>query len=173
MNWDDGDGPFFNPQPAVTSVPLPSGKPVVVIDDVLLDPDGLVEWARARPFHAPDFPYPGLIVDGPKALSERFLDFFAQHARGRLGARRTREHDVRLSMVSTPPSELDPRQWQCHRDRVTTDPSVLFVGSVLYLFRDPALGGTSFYVPRQSPGATDRIVADSQMLTAEEFSTRY
>jgi hypothetical protein len=174
MNWDDGDSPFFNPAPTITSVPLPFGNEVVVIDDVLLDPEGLVAWARGQQFHAPaHFPYPGLIVDGPKALSDRFLDFFAQHARNRLGARRTLEHDVRLSMVSTPPDALDPRQWQCHRDRVSTDESSLFVGSVLYLFRDPALGGTSFYVPRQSPSATDRIQYDSQTLSAEQFSVRY
>jgi hypothetical protein len=47
------------------------------------------------------------------------------------------------------------------------------VGSVLYLFRDPALGGTSFYVPRQSPSATDRIQYDSQTLGAAQFSARY
>jgi len=173
MNWDDGDGRFFRSDPAITRIPLPFGNEVVVIDDVLLDPDGLVEWARSRSFHAPDFPYPGVIVDGPKALSERLLDFFAQHARGRLGARRTLAHDVRLSMVSTPPAQLDPRQWQCHRDRVSTDPSVLYVGSVLYLFREPALGGTSFYVPRQSPGATDRIQYDSQTMSPAQFSARY
>jgi hypothetical protein len=173
MNQDDGATLFFNPQPTIRSVPLPFGHAVVVIDDVLRDPDGLVDWARGRQFHAPDFPYPGLIVDGPKALSDRFLDFFAQHARSRLGARRTLAHDVRLSMVCTPPAQLDPRQWQCHRDRVATDPSILFVGSVLYLFRDPALGGTSFYVPRQSPGETDRIVVDSQTLDAAQFSARY
>jgi len=80
---------------------------------------------------------------------------------------------VRLSMVCTPPGRLEPRQWQCHRDRVSMDPSVLYVGSVLYLFRDPALGGTSFYAPRQSPAATDRIVADSQLLDAARFSERY
>ena len=33
--------------------------------------------------------------------------------------------------------------------------------SVLYLFDDPELGGTSFYTPRQSPEATDRIIIDS------------
>ncbi len=71
---------------------------------------------------------------------------------------------MRLSMVTTPPSQLDPCQWQCHRDRVSTDPATLYVASVLYLFRDPALGGTSFYVPRQSAGATDRIQYDSQTL---------
>ena len=67
-------------------------------------------------------------------------------------------------MVTTPPEQLDPRQWQCHRDRVSTDPGAIYVASVLYLFRDPALGGTSFYVPRQSPAATDRIQYDSQTL---------
>ena len=174
MNWDDGDSAFFNPEPTISTVTLPFGNEVVVIDDVLRDPDGLVDWARGRDFHAPaHFPYPGLIVDGPKALSARLLDFFTQHARSRLGARRTLEHDVRLSMVSTRPGDLDPRQWQCHRDRATTDPSVLFVGSVLYLFRNPALGGTSFYVPRQSPSATDRIQYDSQTLSAAQFSARY
>jgi len=173
MNWDDGGEPFFNPDPAITTVALPSGRAVIVVDDVLRDPAGLVDWARGQAFRQPPFPYPGLIVDGPRALSERLLDFFAQHARTRLGARRTLEHDIRLSMVCTPPAQLDPRQWQCHRDRVSTDPSILFVGSVLYLFRDPSLGGTSFYVPRQSADATDRIQYDSQTLGAQQFSARY
>ena len=174
MNWDDGDGRFFNPDPAVSSVPLPGGFEVLVIDGVLLDPEGLVAWARGRDFQPPrNFPYPGLIVDGPAGLSARFLDYFAQRARTRLQARRTLSHSVRLSMVSTPPEQLDPRQWQCHRDEVSLDPSVLFVASVLYLFRDPALGGTSFYVPRQSPSATDRIQYDSQTLGAAQFTARY
>jgi hypothetical protein len=173
MDLDEGDDPFFNPNPRISAVALPGGGEVVVVDEVLRDPDGLVEWARSQAFHAPAFPYPGLVVDGPRALSRRLLDFFTQHARTRLGARRTLEHDVRLSMVCTRPHELDPRQWQCHRDRVSMDPSVLYVGSVLYLFRDPVLGGTSFYVPRQSPTATDRIVIDSQTLDAAQFSARY
>ena len=174
MNWDDGDGRFFNPDPTISSVPLPGGTEVVVIDDVLLDPDGLVEWARGAAFAPPmGYPYPGVVVPAPSGLSDRFPDFFAQHARTRLDARRTLEHDVRVSMVTTRPEELDPRQWQCHRDRVTTDPGVIFIGSVLYLFREPALGGTSFYVPRQSPSATDRIQYDSQTLDAETFSARY
>ena len=174
MNWDDGASRFFNPDPAISAVPLPGGAEVVIIDDVLRDPAGLVEWARSANFQPPPgYPYPGVVVPAPRGLSDRFLDFFAQHARTRLGARRTLEHDVRVSMVTTPPEQLDPRQWQCHRDRVSMDPTVLFVGSVLYLFRDPTLGGTSFYVPRQSPSATDRIQYDSQTLDAEVFAARY
>ena len=174
MNWDDVDGRFFNPAPRISAVPLPGGFEVVVVDDVLLDPDGLVAWARGQAFQPPaGFPYPGLVIGAPVGLAARFADFFAQHARTRLQARRTLSHDVRLSMVSIPPEQLDPRQWQCHRDRVSTDPGVVFVASVLYLFHDPALGGTSFYVPRQSASATDRIQYDSQTLTAAQFTARY
>ena len=174
MNWDDGNERFFNPQPTIRGVPLPGGSEVVVIDDVLLDPAGLVDWACGQAFRPPaGFPYPGLIVGAPAGLAARCADFFAQHARTRLQGRRTLSHETRLSMVTTPPAELDPRQWQCHRDRVTTDPGIVFVASVLYLFRDPALGGTSFYVPRQSPQATDHLQADSQMLSPEQFTVRY
>jgi Family of unknown function (DUF6445) len=56
---------------------------------------------------------------------------------------------------------------------VSMDPGVIYVASVLYLFRDPALGGTSFYVPRQSAAATDRIQYDSQTLSADVFAARY
>jgi hypothetical protein len=174
MNWDDVEGRFFNPTPAITAVPLPGGQQVVVVDGVLRDPDGLVAWARGQAFQPPGgFPYPGVVVGAPSGLAARLPDWFAQHARTLLQARRTLEHDVRLSMVTTPPEQLDPRQWQCHRDRVTSDPGVIFVASVLYLFRDPALGGTSFYVPRQSASATDRILLDSQTLAPAAFTARY
>jgi hypothetical protein len=143
-------------------------------DGVLLDPDGLVQWAGAQAFQPPaGFPYPGLVVGAPAGLAARFADFFAQHASGRLRAGRTLSHAVRLSMVSTPPAQLAPPQWQCHRDHVSTDPSIVCAASVLYLFRDAALGGTSFYVPRQSPSATHRIQADSQTLSAGQFGARY
>ena len=142
MNWDDGASRFFNPDPAISAVPLPGGAEVVIIDDVLRDPAGLVEWARSANFQPPPgYPYPGVVVPAPRGLSDRFLDFFAQHARTRLGARRTLEHDVRVSMVTTPPEQLDPRQWQCHRDRVSMDPTVLFVGSEMCI-RDRSSGST-------------------------------
>lgn len=85
MNWDDADGLFFNPAPTISTVPLPGGLEVVVVDDVLLDPQGLVEWARTQTFGPPGgFPYPGVIVAGPTGLSARFADFFVQHALARL-----------------------------------------------------------------------------------------
>ena len=174
MDWHDGASRFFNPHPTISAVPLPGGREVLVIDDVLLEPDALVRWAQQQRFETPrGLPYPGLIVPGPAGLAARFPDFFAEHARTRLHARRTLEHDLRLSMVTTPPARLDPRQWQCHRDRGMAEPDRVFVGSVLYLFRDPALGGTSFYEPRQSEAETERLLADSRTLGAAAFGERY
>jgi hypothetical protein len=50
---------------------------------------------------------------------------------------------------------------------------VIFGAMVLYLFRDPALGGTSFYRPLQSAEQIARMNADSQVLGAAEFSAHY
>jgi hypothetical protein len=174
MNWEDGDARFFNPSPRISAVPLPGGHQVVILDDVLLDPEGLIAWARGRDFRPPGhFFYPGVIAGAPSGLSARFSDYFADRVRPRLQGRRTLSHAMRLSMVTTPPSELDPRQWQCHRDEVSRDPAIMFAASVLYLFRDPVLGGTSFYVPRQSDADTDRILDDSAALAPAQFSARY
>lgn len=173
--WLDDEGRFFNPEPTVSVVALPGDQCCVVVDDALLNPEGLVAWAAGQTFAAPvDYPYPGLVLDAPLILRERMADFFTQHVRKRLGARRTLDLGARLSIVTVPPAELAPRQWQCHRDRVVDDPrAFLFAASVLYLFREPALGGTSFYVPRQSAAETDRLLAESQALDADEFSARY
>ena len=44
---------------------------------------------------------------------------------------------------------------------------------MLYLFRDPALGGTSFYRPRIGPAEVERLVADSASMDAAAFGARY
>ena len=82
MKRDDGNGLFFNRNPTISAVQLRGGCDVAVADDVLLDPDGLVDWARNRAFRPPgNFPYPGVIVGAPAGLSARFVDFFAHSCR--------------------------------------------------------------------------------------------
>jgi hypothetical protein len=79
-----------------------------------------------------------------------------------------------MSMVTTPPDQLMPCQWQCHRDRLGANPAgISIAASVLYLFRDPALGGTSFYRPRLPPAQTEQLVSDSVALDATAFGARY
>jgi len=51
MTWDDAAERFFNPTPTIGTVALPGDNLAVVIDDVLLDPDGLVAWPREQAFH--------------------------------------------------------------------------------------------------------------------------
>ena len=81
---------------------------------------------------------------------------------------------ARGGVVGRPPAELRPVQWLCHRDRIAANPrELLFAASVLYLFDDPALGGTSLYRPKRSAPETDRLLLDSQSLDAAAFSARY
>jgi hypothetical protein len=177
-----GDGPDrdellvqFNPRATMRAVPIVEGQQCFVIDDALLHPERLVEYALQHPF-APEqgHAYPGPTLPTPAAATRRVADFFALHVRRRLGARRTVEASVRLSMVTTPPEQLVPCQWQCHRDRLgATPPGISLAASVLYLFRDAALGGTSFYRPRLSPAQTEQIVNDSLALDAQAFGARW
>ncbi|MGQ3054644.1 MAG: DUF6445 family protein [Roseateles sp.] len=171
--WLDAEGRFFNPEPRLRVVPLPHGGRCVVADDALANPEGVRQWAAKQAFQPPNFPYPGLVLDAPTAMAEGMAEFFAQHARAPLGGRRTLQHGTRLSVLSTPPEALKPLLWQCHRDRVSAGPHFLFAASVLYLFDQPALGGTSFYRPLRDPAAIDRMLADSEVMDAATFSARH
>jgi hypothetical protein len=173
--WLDAGGRLFNPNPSVSVLPLPGGRPCVVLDDVLANPDGVAAWAATQAFVPPvGYPYPGLVLELAGNLVDHVAGLFDMHARARLGGRRTLDARLRLSLVTTPPERLEPRQWQCHRDRVADDPTAaLYAASVLYLFRDPALGGTSFYRPRRPAAEMARMIVDSQQLDAEAFASRH
>jgi len=166
---------FFNPHPTLRTIALAPGRVCLVVDDALAEPQRLVDFAATQALRPPaGYPYPGIVAPAPAALAQRVGDFFAQHVRTPLGGRRTLDLTVRLSMVTTAPAALEPRQWQCHRDRVANDiDHLLFAASVLYLFHDPTLGGTSFYAPRRPPAETDRMLADSQSLDAAAFTARH
>ncbi len=174
-HWLGEGGRFFNPHAVVREVPLMAGAHCVVIDNALADPAAMRLWAATQPFLPPvGYPYPGLVSEVPQDLSQRVAECFAAHARSALQGRRTLDVAVRLSLITTPPAELAPVQWLCHRDRfVHGRPDILFAAGVLYLFEDPALGGTSFYRPRKPPAETEQLVADSQALDAHAFSARH
>jgi hypothetical protein len=174
-SWLSGAGRFFNPAPRVSAVPIAPGEFCIVIDEALADPEGLVSWAATQQFRpAEGFPYPGVIVDAPAPVAVMVGDYFAEHARGRLGGRRTLSATVRLSLVTLAPRELRPVQWQCHRDRLGSAPHDLRLAAmVTYLFRDAGLGGTSFYRPRLSEAETERMIQDAGRMEAAQFSARY
>jgi hypothetical protein len=173
--WLDAAGRFFNPAARLSVVPTGSGGLCVVVDEALANPQGVRHWAAGQTYLAPvGYPYPGHVADVPGEMNARIADFFSRHVRAHLGVRRALNLSARLSVIDTPPGQLAPVQWLCHRDRLVEQGSdLLFAASVLYLFDDPGLGGTSFYAPRQSIAATEQLVADSQQLQAHDFGERY
>jgi hypothetical protein len=75
-------------------------------------------------------------------------------------------------MVAREPAQLLPWQWFCHTDRLESGPGQCVAASVLYLFQDPALGGTAFYRPRRPAQDTEALVQASARMPAAEFSQR-
>jgi len=169
------DAPF-NPAPRIEHVELANGAICHVIDDALRDPSAFVEWAAARgaEFRPVDFnAYPGNYVTMPAAIERALQDFFVTHIRSFFDARRLVKMNCRLSMVTLPPEKLRPYQWLCHTDRYGLDATQSIQASVLYLFKDPSLGGTSFYAPACSTDEIARLFADTTQLSNEAFTERY
>lgn len=167
---------MFTPAPRIEEVAIAPGRVALVIDGALSQPARWVDTAAAQreAFAAsPHNAYPGGELRLPDAVSARLDDFFARHVRARLGARRTQRMYSRLALATRRAHELEPRQWICHRDRLDTDPAHCVLACVLYLFEDPALGGTGFYRPRRSEAETARLVHDSGQLAPAEFTRRY
>jgi hypothetical protein len=166
----------FNPHPQIERVALDNGAFVYVVDDALLEPERYVEWAavNADAFRPVDFnAYPGTYVLLPDLIDEALRHYFTVHMRGRFDARRLEQMHCRLSMVTLPPDALRPYQWLCHSDRYDLDAARSIQASVLYLFKDASLGGTSFYVPAKSADETRQLFRDSAELSGEAFAQRY
>ncbi len=160
----------------MTEVPLASGASCLVFDDALVEPRRLVAAAAAnraqfsRPLHNA---YPGIELRMSEAFNVELDAFFALRARALLGGRRTLRAYSRLSLVTLRPDQLTPAQSICHRDRMELEPGRRVMACVLYLFDDPALGGTGFYRPRRPEAETARLVHDSGQLDRAGFRARY
>ncbi|MBA3486162.1 MAG: hypothetical protein H0T88_03040 [Lysobacter sp.] len=167
---------MFNPNPDIQMVPIGTRHACYVIDDALREPERWVELAAARFAEFDDSPhnaYPGPELRVPDMLSAQLDHYFALHIRQRLGARRTLRMYSRLSLATRNPQQLRPMQWLCHVDRLEVERGQCLAASVLYLFADPSLGGTSFYMPRRPLPEIARLIHDSATLSAEEFTAAH
>lgn len=168
--------PFFNPDMRIATVPLSNGQCCYVVDDVLLEPERLVAWADTyqQAFKPVDFSaYPGQFVLLPAEMYPAIDVYFREHMRPLFDARRLLKLHARLSMVTIPPAALRPAQWLCHSDHFGVEPTQSIQASVLYLFKDPDLGGTGFYEPARPLDEVAALFNDSTRLTADAFSQRY
>lgn len=167
---------MFKPDPHIAVVPIDASHSCYVIDNALTEPERWVNYAAAHRdvFRVEGFnAYPGPELRMPDAVSQRLDEYFMLHVRRLLGARRTLRMYSRLAMVTMQPADLQPRQWICHRDRMGVPPDQCVVASVLYLFRDAALGGTNFFRPLRSTGETDLLIHESGVLDRRAFAAKY
>jgi len=167
---------MLNRDARISREAIAPGHDCVIVDDALSEPERWVELAvrHRADFVAPSHnAYPGIELRLPDAISQQLERFFSEHVRRHFGARRTLRHYCRLSLATLQPAQLEPRQWICHRDRLDPGPDALVAACVLYLFRDPALGGTGFHVPRRSAHETAVLVHESGTLDRAAFSRKY
>lgn len=168
---------MFNPRPRIERVPIAgtgTGQDAAwVIDDVLLQPEALRQHAiahRHRFVAAPHNAYPGLEWQQDETVDTALADFFLQHVRGLLDARRTLSMYSRLSLATLQPQQLRPLQRLCHRDRFGVDADQMAVACTLYLFHDEALGGTAFYRARQPLPETNALIRGFNDMSDEQFT---
>ena len=164
---------MFNPRPQLQALRISDQQTAWIVDDILLDPQALVDRARqnatrfeAAPFNA----YPGLEWRMEDDVSGPLAEFFLLHIRQRLYARRTLSMYSRLSLATLQPPQLRPLQRLCHRDRFGTSPGESVAACTLYLFGDPALGGTSFFAPKRPIEAINADIRRWNTLSDDAFT---
>jgi len=165
----------FNPRPRVDQVDIGDGHRCLVVDDALLEPEAWVDHVAAHSdsfSERPNNGFPGPEMHLPEQALGPLDDFFALHARRVIGARRTLRRYARFSLATRAPGALSPWQWFCHTDRLEDGPGQVVGASVLYLFKDPALGGTGFYRPTRPAAYISALVKSAAALPPEEFAER-
>ena len=162
---------MFNPAPVVQRIPLGDAA-VCIIDDALQDPRRWVELAsrHADSFvEAPGNAYPGIELPMPESIVAQCMAFFDQHLRDGFGLRRTLHGHAKLALATRQENRLQPFQVIPHVDSQHVETGQAAMASVLYLFEDTALGGTSFYRPRADAARLAGLFKDAARLDAESF----
>lgn len=122
------------------------GRRYAIIDDVLEDPESLADFAVQ---HAGRFAWMA-VPPGPRLLiDDQCLEDLRRLIRSTLSRqfpfhRSGIEVQGCLSNVTVAPEKLSHLQRLCHIDRRASPGRRTYAG-LIYLFRDPDLGGTAFY----------------------------
>jgi hypothetical protein len=121
--------------------------PLLVVDNVVADPDALVELASGKVFGDVASYYPGVRSKVPLTLQQFILDELRGEFADVFGLRRTglRVTSCHFSLVTTKPSDLTYLQRIPHIDSLVSSE----LAFILYLFKAD-LGGTAFYRHRKT-----------------------
>lgn len=136
----------INPNAEVKLQEISEGQVCAVVDDVLENPESVVEFA-VRQAHRFEW---WSVPPGPRLIApDSALQDLKRLVRSRL-SRHFPIHRTGLSLraclanVTVPPERLSHLQRLCHVDESETPDTRYFAG-LIYLFRNPDLGGTAFY----------------------------
>lgn len=137
----------INPRPDIQVRQIGEDSHCVIVDDFLLNPEAIVEFAGANPgqFELQEIGYPGVLCDVDRDAMSSVQRFIRKHMSRQFsflkGDIRTTTY---LSMATRQPDELAPLQRLCHSDpRERIDRRNY--AALVYLFKDETLGGTGFY----------------------------
>ena len=138
------------PHPNFTVRELTIGReaaPLLVIDNVVAQPDELVEIAASKHFGDGGSYYPGIRVRAPLSYQHYVLERLGSLFTDRLGlaGRRLRFTMCHFSVVTTPAEKLEHLQRIPHIDSVSGDE----IAFIHYLFKRD-FGGTAFYRHRST-----------------------
>jgi hypothetical protein len=137
----------LNPEFIIKAKRVTDSFVCVVIDDFLLNPHDLIDYAmqRREDFIMQERAYPGLILPLETALMTAMQRFIrSEMSRVFDFLRGNIKLDANLALATLKPDELSWIQRLCHTDPRTA-PGRRNFASVLYLFENPELGGTGFY----------------------------
>jgi hypothetical protein len=101
------------------------------------------------------------------------MAYFDRHLAGAFGLRGCVSGHAKLAIATRPAEALQPFQTIPHVDRLPMAPGQAVMASVLYLFRDEGLGGTSFYRPREEAARLASLFEDAARLDVAEFGERH
>lgn len=166
---------MFNPEPVVTYLPLGDAA-VCIIDDALQEPGRWVELARLHAdsfVEAPGNAYPGIELPMPDSIAAQCMAFFDARLNHRFGLRGCVHGHAKLAIATHPEQRLQPFQTIPHVDRLRMHAGQAAMASVLYLFEDERLGGTSFYRPRVDASRLAGLFEDAARLDAGTFGVRH
>jgi hypothetical protein len=121
--------------------------PLVVIDNLVANPEGLVDLAASKQFGDVTSYYPGVRAKAPltyqRFIIDQLRDIFAGYFG--LSATAVRFTTCHFSLVTTPPEKLDYLQRIPHIDSVYAGE----LAFIHYLFKSD-FGGTAFYRHRRT-----------------------
>lgn len=154
----------INPNAEVRLHEVADGRYCAIIDDVLEDPDSLVDFAIQNESR---FAWPA-VPPGPRMdISENELQHLHRLVRSKLCRyfpiyRAGVILQACLANITLAPEKLSFLQRMCHIDRRASPTRRTYAG-VIYLFQNPDLGGTAFYRWRNPV-----VIAEAERLYQED-----